>query len=86
MIFYVKFDPIRQIIEDYSSTFDDEKHTFYLKIDTNRDYGNEMAYIHQSNKQRNHYKSASYSTPIRQIQCILIEKIRNDKLNYLINS
>jgi len=81
MIFYVKFDPISNFILDYSSTFDERIHVFYLKIDLNKNYGEELVYIHQSGK---NYRPSSISVMIREIQRSLLEKIRQDKLDYLL--
>ena len=84
MIFYVKFDPINHLIVDYSNVFDEDKHIFYLSIDINKEYNEELAYIHQSYRQGNHYRPAAHSISIKTIKSLLIEKIRNDKLDYLI--
>lgn len=85
MIFYVKFDPINQKIIDYSSNFDEEKHTFYLKIDLKREYNTELAYIHHNHRSSPYYRAASHSISVKKIQRLLIEKIRDDKLDYLLN-
>lgn len=84
MVFYVKFDPNSNSIVDYSTEFNEDIHVFYLKIDLGRDYGSELAYIHQSYRQGRNYRPSSLSVSIKEIQRILLEKIRQDKLDYLI--
>lgn len=85
MIYYVKFDPISKSIVDYSSIYDENIHIFYLKIDLSNNYGDELAYIHHNFKQGGKsYRPTSLSISVNEIQGILLEKIRQDKLDYLI--
>jgi hypothetical protein len=88
MIFYVKFDPVTKSIVDYSSEFDENLHFGYLKIDLNKDYGNDLAYINHYYKTGGlaygNYRPSSISILVKEIQRSLLEKIRNDKLDYLI--
>ena len=78
MIYYVEFDPVFDVILDYS-TFSDGNLSL-IKIDTNIDYINETTFVLSKNIKN---KNVLHQKFLKLIKSKLIDKIRDDKLNYL---
>ena len=88
MIFYVKYDPFNEKITDYTDKFDYDKVHKYVVIDIYKKYEDETTYIgyslnNQSKGLRN--RQSSYKIYIKNIQSKLIEEIRENKINNILN-